>query len=203
METPVAIPFNNVTGEQVISGGVAVRAVRFLDRRQSWDARIGIYLHALGDRISHRVCTDADTITPPSPDRPEFRIDLNKPTCDQGPHAIRHEYETGVDFAGLEPGDRTTEAMLSMVYDELVAFAPGPRTLDGSARASPRPRRHSFSDGLGAGICVIRETGRADDRGDRGRLPGRGGAVPGHADLPCLTVSVVSRPVVIARHSPQ
>ncbi|MBP1157949.1 hypothetical protein [Rhodococcus sp. PvR099] len=133
VETPVAIPFTNVTGEQVISDGVSSSQFDSWIGGDSWDARIGIYIHALGDRISHHACTDAGTISAPSPDRQEFRIDLNKPTCDQGPHAVRHEYETGVDFAGLESEDQTTEAALSMVYDELVEFARIRGTLDANA----------------------------------------------------------------------
>lgn len=147
VETPVAIPFDNETGEQVISGDVRSGQFDSWIGDNAWNARTGIYLHALGDRISHRACTDAGTITPPSPDRSEFRIDLNKPTCDQGPHAIRHEYETGVDFAGLEPGDRTTEAMLSMVYDELVAFAQARGTFDERATL-PATKTALVSGGL-------------------------------------------------------
>ncbi|WP_027499184.1 hypothetical protein [Rhodococcus sp. UNC363MFTsu5.1] len=147
VETPVAIPFTNTTGEQAISGDVRSSQFDSWIGDESWNARIGIYLHALGDRISHHVCTDAGTITPPAPDRPEFRIDLNKPTCDQGPHAVRHEYETGVDFAGLDPEDQTTEAALSMVYDELVEFARARGTLDAGA-TTPATKSALLGDGL-------------------------------------------------------
>lgn len=144
---PVAYPFTNETGEQVVSGTVRSSQFDSWIGDNSWNARIGIYLHALGDRISHHVCTDAGTITPPRPDRPEFRIDLNVPTCDQGPHALRHEYETGVNFTGLAAEDRTTEAMLSMAYDELVAFARERGTLDQRATA-PDVKVALVTDGL-------------------------------------------------------
>ncbi|MFC4604523.1 hypothetical protein [Rhodococcus kronopolitis] len=147
VEAPLAIPFDNETGQQVISGDVRSGQFDSWIGENSWNARTGIYLHALGDRISHRACTDAATITPPSPERPEFRIDLNVPTCDQGPHAIRHEYETGVDFAGVEPGDRTTEATLSMVYDELVDFARARGTLDERATL-PATKAELVTNGL-------------------------------------------------------
>ncbi|MBC2639228.1 MULTISPECIES: hypothetical protein [unclassified Rhodococcus (in: high G+C Gram-positive bacteria)] len=147
VETPVAIPFTNDTGEQVISDNVRSSQFDSWIGSDSWNARMGIYIHALGDRISHHVCTDAGTITPPSPASPAFGIGLNVPTCDQGPHAIRHEYETGVDFAGLAPEDRTTEAALSMVYDELVAFARVRGTLDARATA-PATKTALVSDGL-------------------------------------------------------
>lgn len=81
------------------------------------------------------MCADAGTITPPASGQPTFRIDLNVPTCDQGPHALRHEFETGTNFEALEAGDRTTEAMLSTAYDELVAFADQRGTLDPRATA--------------------------------------------------------------------
>ncbi|MGW6379211.1 hypothetical protein ACWFRB_24405 [Rhodococcus sp. NPDC055112] len=147
VQSPVAIPFTNTTGEQVISGDVRSSQFDSWIGDDSWNARIGIYIHALGDRISHHACTDAGTITPPAPDRPDFRIDLNKPTCDQGPHAVRHEYETGVDFAGLEPEDQTTEAALSMVYDELVEFARIRGTLDAEA-TTPATKQALVNDGL-------------------------------------------------------
>ncbi|MFE3292821.1 hypothetical protein [Rhodococcus sp. NPDC059234] len=145
--SPVAVPFTNETGQQVISGTVRSQDFDSWIGDNSWNARMGIYLHSLGDRISHYLCTDAGTITAPTPDQPTFRIDLNKPPCDQGPHAIRHEYETGVDFAALAPEDRTTEAMLSMEYDELVAFARARGTLDARATA-PAAKTALVSDGL-------------------------------------------------------
>ncbi len=133
--SPIAIPFTNMTGQQVISDGVTSSQFDSWVGAPSWNARIGIYLHALADRISHHVCTDAGTVTAPTPENPEFRIDLNTPTCDQGPHAVRHEYETGVGFAGVATGDQTTEATLSMIYDELVEFARVRGTLDANALA--------------------------------------------------------------------
>ncbi|MCQ4119627.1 hypothetical protein [Rhodococcus tibetensis] len=161
IETPVAIPFTNATGQQVISGEVRSAQFDSWIGSESSNARIGIYLHALGDRISHHVCTDAGTITPPSPDRPEFRIDLNKPTCDQGPHAVRHEYETGVDFAGLAPEDQTTAAALSMVYDELVEFARIRGTL--AARATePANKNALLLDGLLPALQVREPTLRVE-----------------------------------------
>ncbi|MGW6692980.1 hypothetical protein ACWF62_04310 [Rhodococcus sp. NPDC054953] len=144
---PVAVPFTNATGEQVVSGDVRS------DRFDSWigdqaaNARIGIYLHALADRISHHACVDAGTTVPPTPEQPAFRVELNTPSCDQGPHALRHEYETGEDFDSLTPGDRTTEAALAMVYDELLAFARARGVLDAHA-GSPEARTAVLDRGL-------------------------------------------------------
>lgn len=147
IETPVALPFTNVTGQQVISGDVRSSQFDSWIGGESSNARIGIYIHALADRISHHPCIDAGTVATPSPDRPEFRIDLNKPPCDQPPHSIGHVYETGVNFAGLQPQDRTTEAALSLVYDELVEFARVRGTLDSGATA-PASKNALLTDGL-------------------------------------------------------
>lgn len=139
--SPANFPFTNSTGQQVITDGVLSSKFDQWVGGQSANARIGIYIHALGDRISHHACTDAGTIAPPTPRHRAFRIDLNKPSCDQGPHAIRHEFETGVDFHGLEPEDRTTEAALSKVYDELVYFARLRGTLNPTATTSAAKTR--------------------------------------------------------------
>ncbi|MFD1812163.1 hypothetical protein [Rhodococcus gannanensis] len=147
VQAPLAIPFTNMTGPQVISDGVLAPQFDSWVGAESWNARIGIYIHALADRISHHACTDAGTVTAPSAERPDFRIDLNKPTCDQGPHAVRHEYETGVDVTGIEPEDRTTEAALSMIFDELSEFAQVRGVLDESAMA-PSEKSALLGDGL-------------------------------------------------------
>jgi len=85
------------------------------------DARLGVYLHMLADRISHHVCEDVSVISGPSSSG--FYVDLTSGECAQPIHLLRHAWETGVDFAQLAPQDRTTLAMLSSVYQELVAFA--------------------------------------------------------------------------------
>lgn len=62
-----------------------------------------------------------------------FFINLGNKQCSQLYHELRHLYETGVPFDQLEPQDRTTEATLSIVYDELVAFAQKRRVLKPAA----------------------------------------------------------------------
>lgn len=144
---PLAIPFTNTTGTQVISGTVRSPQFDSYIGTNSALARIGIYIHALEDRISHHTCTDNGTISAPTPASPQFYIDMNKVSCNQGPHATRHEYETGVNFADLAPQDRTTEATLSMMYDELIVFAESRGTLDLSAN-TPEAKNALVTDGL-------------------------------------------------------
>jgi len=85
------------------------------------DARTGVYLHILADRISHHVCGDRSVISGPSSSG--FFVDLGDSECNQPIHFLRHAWETGVPFAKLAPQDRTSIAVLSSVYDELVEFA--------------------------------------------------------------------------------
>lgn len=85
------------------------------------DARLGVYLHILADRITHHVCTDRTAIAGPA--STGFRIDLTNSDCTQGLHLLRHAWETGVDFSTLRAQDHTTDAALLTVYNELVAFA--------------------------------------------------------------------------------
>lgn len=137
VEAPTAVPFATSTGLQVISGKV------HSDQFDSWvggaqrsaDARAGIYLHVLADRISHHRCTDAASIVIPAHGDGRFREDLDNPECDQGLHALRHIYETGVPFARLDGPDRTTEAALPQIYDELMAFAQSRGVLNPQAQA--------------------------------------------------------------------
>jgi hypothetical protein len=130
---PVVLPGETATGYQVLSpkslgtpeslspefdtlvGGGASRIS---------DARIGVYLHVFGDRISHHVCTDKGLFSGPDPG-PEggWSIDLTNDQCAQDTHMLQHIWETGVDFSSLKPQYQTTLASLSTIYDELVAFA--------------------------------------------------------------------------------
>lgn len=128
-----SVSFSNATGPQIAQSTTpAIYASAFdnlvagdgaHDARANHaaDARLGVYLHLLADRITHHVCTDRTAIAGPSD--AGFQIDLGGAECAQPIHLLRHAWETGVRFAELRPQDRTTEAALTAVYGELVAFA--------------------------------------------------------------------------------
>ncbi|HEX3477433.1 MAG TPA: hypothetical protein VHT91_20560 [Kofleriaceae bacterium] len=130
---PLDLPFSTQAGPQLVQDSAApVRAPDFdalvatdgahdASAGHAADARLGVYLHMLADRISHHVCADRSVISGPS--AAGFSVDLTNPECAQGIHLLRHAWETGVDYARLLPQDRTTLAMLQSVYQELVAFA--------------------------------------------------------------------------------
>ena len=127
-----SVPFQASTGSQVVVSdqqpggpvyGGSFDSVVGGDPRRSANARLGIYLHALADRISHHVCTDSSVLTGPSGIAQGFAVDMSHPECTQGTHALRHIWEIGVDPSLLAPEHRTLEAALAAIYDELLAFA--------------------------------------------------------------------------------
>jgi hypothetical protein len=149
----VAVPFNPppATGLQVINStggpnGDPVKSDTFdsyinsvdgyASPTHAADARLGLYLHVLADRVSHHVCTDASVLTDPD-STGTFSEYMDNPDCTQPLHALRHMYETGVDFAGLLPQDQTTLAAIQVVYDELVVFAQARGVLNGQALQAP------------------------------------------------------------------
>jgi hypothetical protein len=130
---PIDLPFTTQTRPQLVQDSstpiyapdfdalVATDGAHDSSAAHAADARLGVYLHLLADRISHHVCEDRSVISGPSASG--FAVDLTSSECAQPIHLLRHAWETGVDFARLAPQDRTTLAMLSSVYQELVAFA--------------------------------------------------------------------------------
>lgn len=129
---PTAAAFATRSGSQVIVSDASPNGPQYAESfdavvgggaSRAADARLGIYLHALSDRISHHVCTDRTTLVGPSGLARTFEVDLSNPDCTQGVHALRHVWEVGVDQQLLAAEHRTLEAALSLAYTELVAFA--------------------------------------------------------------------------------
>jgi hypothetical protein len=102
------------------------------------DARLGIYLHMLGDRVSHHSCTDTCAMAGPSTgDAGTWNeSETSNIDCNQDYHALFHMWETGVDFSDLPSANLTTEAALDLIYDELVTFATARNTLRSGASDS-------------------------------------------------------------------
>jgi hypothetical protein len=120
------VHFATTTGLQVIaSDGLEVPVTSddldtLVGAERAEDARLGLYLHALADRVSHHVCGDASYVYL---DDQGFYADLTHDDCTQGAHALRHFWEWGVTAESLDPVHRTTGAALSVVTDELAVFA--------------------------------------------------------------------------------
>jgi hypothetical protein len=115
-----ALPLSWSLGDQIARGKKTVQDFDKIDARP--EARIGIYLHFLQDRISHHVCGDASTLSGPSP-AGNWGFDLDQPECTQDLHGLRHAWEVGYDPALLDAKDRTTAAALDITWDELEHFA--------------------------------------------------------------------------------
>jgi hypothetical protein len=130
---PIDVPFMTQAGPQIVQDStssilapdfdalVGTDGARDASAVHAADARLGVYLHLLADRISHHVCEDRAVITGPT--ESGFFVNLTNSDCAQPIHLLRHAWETGVDYALLAPRDRTTLAMLGSAYQELVAFA--------------------------------------------------------------------------------
>jgi hypothetical protein len=134
----VTISFTAVTGSQLVvtsnTPGGPVYAEDFDtviggSAQRVADARLGIYLHALGDRISHHVCTDRTALVGPIGLPRAFSVDMSNSDCGQALHALRHMWEVGVAQSGLAAEDQTLSASLALIYDELAAFAGARGTL--------------------------------------------------------------------------
>ena len=145
-------PFTFVvpSGEQLIStprdGGPAVGGSGFdaYVGDMARYARIGIYIHAYQDRISHHRCLDVSTLSGPSSGRIAFNAALDDSACVQGEHIIRHGWEVGVDQSRLAPADQTMAAAVSGSYDEMLALAQDMGVA--APRASDTANRQNFID---------------------------------------------------------
>ncbi len=148
---PTAVPFSITTGPQTLvpssSPPLFSDAFDSLvggeggDPTRIANARLGIYLHVLGDRVSHHVCSDKSALSGPTGPESAFRLDMTDPECAQGPHALRHIWEQAVDFNQLTPENKTTNAIVGDVYEELVVFAKrrgvaNPQADDGSRKTA-------------------------------------------------------------------
>jgi len=157
-----AIAFQALTGAQLVQDpdtGKSIYAPRFdalvasdgagdASAPHAADARLGVYLHILADRITHHVCTDQSVIA--GPNSSGFQVALTNPDCQQAIHVLRHAWETGVDFSTLLAQDHTTEAALSTVYSELVAFAKARGVL--RAGADKSSTKSSYTSALTAAL---------------------------------------------------
>lgn len=160
------IPFDVPTSLQIVvsgSQGVDPRRSDEFDAiiggtpAQVADARLGVYLHALADRVSHHVCTDTSELVGPTGTARSFTAAMTSSDCTQGLHALRHLWETGIEQDLLASADRTLAAALTSVADELSAFA-----VARGLRAQPWPaaQRDAFVAAL---VTAIEEP----DAGDR------------------------------------
>ncbi|MDB5968158.1 MAG: hypothetical protein JWQ90_608 [Hydrocarboniphaga sp.] len=156
--------FTVPTGEQTIStptdGSATISSSSFDSYvgDKARYARIGIYLHAYQDRISHHRCLDQSALSGPLSNTVAFKALLNDDACVQGEHIIRHGWEVGVPQTELQPADQTMAAAVSGSYDELLTIAKDMGIA--LSRASDSSNRQKFIDDFTAAL----QTPAAKDR---------------------------------------
>jgi hypothetical protein len=158
------IPFNLQSGLQVVAtydGGVKLSsefdALVGNQAARVAAARLGLYLHSFADRVSHHRCDDLSVLTGPQAlTDGGWNVDMTNADCAQGYHALRHMWETGVAFGVLAAADRTTEAALPLIYDELMAFA--------EAQGVAAPDAAARKAGLVASVVAALQTQDAQQR---------------------------------------
>jgi len=127
----ISVPYVVRTGAQVLHytpDGLTIDSTQFNDYvGKKWKyARIGIYLHAYQDRVSHYHCVDDSYMVGPIDGTAApvaFAEDMSSHQCDQQLHVARHSWEAGVDQSTVPSEDRTMEAGMRGTYDELLSIA--------------------------------------------------------------------------------
>ncbi|MFI4957227.1 MAG: hypothetical protein ACHQAX_08480 [Gammaproteobacteria bacterium] len=94
------------------------------------DAKMGIYLHVLQDRISHHSCMDTATLSDPLQTADEnFVATYDPAVCHQGIHLVWHGWEAGQVQSEVPAEQQTMYPSLSTTYDELLLYAELHRTV--------------------------------------------------------------------------
>jgi hypothetical protein len=86
-------------------------------------AKLGIYLHALADRVSHHICTDRSWFWREASG--DYNSSYDKVACAQGSHFLWHAWEQGTDqeHGNLEERHQTLRWALENFFDQLLEIA--------------------------------------------------------------------------------
>ncbi len=182
-----AIPLDTLQGEQIVDEGgrgalddvlgnldaLFASTDSPVERRA---APLGVYLHALQDRVSHFRCGDASFSTGEAGQ--DVEIVFNQVECAQPVHALRHAWEVGVDPATVPEDERTTPAAPAITYDELRAWATA-RGIAAADSAKPAVRaRHLATMGrvlsIPDGEARVRAMEQAVAQAGFEQMPGHG-----------------------------
>lgn len=159
---PIKFPLVLTPGLQVIVPGkkpvTSDGFDAYVGKARAPFARIGIYLHALQDRVSHHVCTDQSYAAGPMKDGPMFVIDMTSKECSQPLHFLRHAFEVGIPQGELAPADRTMSAGLAVTFDAVQAFA----KLRGVTPPTAAPARDELLSGLEGVLAIADPVARQD-----------------------------------------
>lgn len=108
----------------------------WIDPAQVSDAKMGVYLHMLQDRISHHACIDAAVIQNSAANPSgNHLVTFEREPCNQGIHLLWHSWETGQRQNEVPKAHRSLRPGLEKTYDALLEYAkfrytPDPRAYD-------------------------------------------------------------------------
>lgn len=129
-ESHLDLHFKSIIEEQVIHEDetqtvYASDLANYVGSNDAADAKVGIYLHTLQDRISHHNCIDTTSMTRPGSTPGEnFVATYPRQSCHQTAHLVWHTWETGQkQAADVPPAQRTLYPALDLTYDELLSYA--------------------------------------------------------------------------------
>lgn len=127
--THLDVPFKIQIQEQVLHQDESLIVYAsslgsYVGNTEAPDAKAGIYLHTLQDRISHHKCMDVTYLSAPYMTPGEnFVANYPRNECHQAIHLLWHGWEIGVDQNQVPVADRTLYAALDLTYDELLIYA--------------------------------------------------------------------------------
>ncbi len=86
-------------------------------------AKLGIFLHAYGDRVSHHMCTDRSWFQ--LEESGDYDSTYDQVFCAQGSHFLWHAWEQGTDqsTANLESEFQTMQPALEGIWEQLLEHA--------------------------------------------------------------------------------
>ncbi len=128
--TKLAIPFESTLGQLIINQddrGTVVATDRslqaYIGPQDANYAKMGMFLHTLGDRYSHHICTDHSYAYRQVSGN--YNTNYSQVGCAQGSHFLWHAWEQGTNqsSSNLDPEYQTMRPALEAAYDQLVAYA--------------------------------------------------------------------------------
>lgn len=125
----LAIPFVTQLGELIINAADTTTYAtnssfqNLINPHTVSMAKMGIFLHVLGDRNSHHMCSDNSYFY--SLGNGNYTSSYSSVYCAQGSHFLWHAWEQGTTQtdANLGTAFQTMEPALSGVYDQLIDYA--------------------------------------------------------------------------------
>lgn len=125
----LSIPFSLPIQKQQIgpNGETSDDIAKYIGTDFLFEKKLGMYLHAVGDKVSHSNCVDSSSYSGPHVNHRKrsarFIADMSSDECSQVLHLIRHAWESGIEQNDIPNSQRTLRAGLSIIFDEIYEMA--------------------------------------------------------------------------------